>query len=256
MKLMLTKIFYFFCASCRPNNSTTVRYAFPLIFAVAAVFTAAVVVSENKSFIHIESSKQTVHAGEQFQIGVYVTAHVPVNAVDISLDFPKNQIQIIGIDTGESVITLWTEEPYIKNNEVVMRGGTFRKGFLGDHLIATINARAIETGAAKFSVSTVMLLAGDGSGSKVTVSKTGDETATLFITKEDGTENNVNVVGVQGSASVVIVTDIDQDGKVTLSDISRFMAAWSSKSSVYDFNGDGTMTFRDFGIILADSFLR
>jgi hypothetical protein len=256
MKLA-NKILYFFCATCRPNQSPTVRYAFPLIFAVAAFLGAAAVVSDNKSYIHLESSTGAVKAGEAFHIDVYVNAVVPVNAVDISLEFPKNQIEIAGIDTGESVITLWAKDPYVEGNKVIMQGGTFRKGFKGDHLIATINAKATETGLAQFKTSDVVLLAGDGTGSKVAISKSDKESTSLYISKEDGTFTKPSeAVGIKANASVVIVTDIDGDGQVTLSDISSFMAAWSTKSALYDFNNDGAMTFRDFGIILADSFLR
>lgn len=257
--IVLKKIFYFFCSSCNPHRSTTVRYAFPLVFAIAALLGASALVSNSKSYIHLESSTNSVKAGEAFQIKVFVSAHVPVNAVDISLDFPKQQIEILGIDTGESVITLWTRDPYVENNKVILRGGTFRKGFLGDHLIATVNAKAIETGLAEFSANDVVLLAGDGTGNEVKVSDTGEETKTLYIADKNGTfakPGEGGAVGLRGNASVKIVTDIDGDGQVTLGDVGDFMSAWTNGAIVYDFNGDGAMTFKDFGIILADSFLR
>lgn len=234
------------------------RYAFPLVFTFAALLGAAAVVSTSKSFIHIESSVTSVRAGETFSIDVFVNAHVPVNAINISLDFPKDQVQITGIDTGESVITLWTEEPYIENNAVILSGGTFRRGFIGDHLIATINARAIESGLAQFTVSDVQLLAGDGTGASVAVSDSEDDSTTLYVLSEDGTYAPATGegVGLQGTVSIVIITDIDGDGTVTLADVSRFMSAWSNRAVIYDFNNDGKMTFRDFGIILADSFFR
>lgn len=251
-------IVYFFCNPCRRNTSTTVRYAFPLIFAFAALLGAAAVITSGKSFIHIESSATSLRAGETFQIGVYVYAHVPVNAVDINLTFPKDQMEILGIDTGESVITLWTKDPYVENNSVKLQGGTFRRGFKGDHLIATINARATETGLAQVSVADVALLAGDGSGSAVAIADTPDDSKTLYIADADGqfATDQSSGVNLQGSAAIVIITDIDGDGAVTLGDISRFMSAWANRNTIYDFNNDGVMSFRDFGIILADSFLR
>jgi hypothetical protein len=241
------------------NKSATVRYAFPIIFTLIALFGAAAVSTSGKSYIHLESSASSVHAGENFKIAVYVNATVPVNAIDIAVQFPKEQIQITGIDTGASVITLWTQDPYVEDNKVILRGGTFRKGFRGDHLIATINAKATETGLAQFTVGTVTLLAGDGSGSSVSVAK--DPTAkTFYVVEGTGEQTKASAeesaVGLQGSAAVVIVTDIDGDGAVTLADVGRFMAAWGGGGIVYDFNGDGIMTFRDFGIILADSFFR
>jgi hypothetical protein len=254
----LRAIIHFFFPFYGGAKSTTVRYAFPLVFAVAAFLTATSLVSQNTSFITLESSAKTVRAGDTFSINVYVTAHVPINAVDVALSFPKNQIRVLGIDTGESVITLWTEEPKVEGSTVVMRGGTFRKGFLGKHLIATINAKAIETGAAQLSAGNVTFLAGDGSGSKVSVTKNGSEKQILFIEGADtnAVADTTKPIALKGEASIAIVTDLDGDGVVTLKDISRFMASWQNKSALYDFNGDGKMTFRDFGIILADSFIR
>ena len=258
---LIKKIIYTLCAPCHPNRSATVRFAFPLVFAFTALIGTAALLDSSGSYIHIESSTQTVKAGESFTIDVFAFAHVPVNAIDIKLRFPKEYVEIQGIDTGESVITLWTQEPIVENDTVILRGGTFRKGFRGDHKIATINAVAVETGLAQISVGEVLLLAGDGSGSKVAVTPNDDTSRTVYIADAtgqfpDGTPADTGSVALQGNVTILVVTDIDNDGQVTLTDISRFMAEWRSRGVVYDFNGDGQMTFRDFGIILAHYFLR
>lgn len=241
----------------RRHRSRTVRFAFPFMFVVATFLGANVIDSETKSFIEIESSTQSVRAGEMFQISVFASAHTPINAIDIALSFPDAQIEVTGVDTGESVITLWTEQPYVENNQVIMRGGTFRKGFLGRHLIATINARAEETGVAYFEVANSSFLAGDGTGDAVEVSESGEEQATLYIADTDGAlVVNDEENGIGADITLRIVSDIDGDGEVSLRDVSRFMAAWSTKTETFDFSGDGKMTFKDFAIILAHTFLR
>lgn len=252
------RLLYIICSPCRPKTSFTVRYAFPLVFTFAALLgAAAAITSDTKSYISIEATPSSVRAGETFSIKVFAHAQVAVNAVDIRLEFPKNQMEIQGIDVGDSVITLWAQEPYVEDNTVVLQGGTFRRGFRGDHLIATVNARATETGLAQVSIGQVTLLAGDGTGAKVAIGKNDDEDAAIYIADENGALTATDVpVNLQGVASVAIVTDIDGDGQVTLSDVSRFMSAWATQTTIFDFNGDGRMTFRDFGIILADSFLR
>ena len=256
---LIQRVLKDFLAPYRRNKSRTVRYAFPMLFVVAAFLGASVVDSTSQSYIHIESSESSVKAGEVFSIGIYVSAHVPVNAVDIALSFPDTQVEVMGIDVGESVITLWTVDPYVEDNTVVLRGGTFRKGFKGDHLIATVNAKANTSGLATFEVSDVLLLAGDGSGSEVSVTSSGQESTHLYVANEDGTFATTvssEGSGVEGTVTIRIVTDIDGDGSVSLGDVSRFMAAWSSKAEVFDFSGDGKMTFRDFAIILADVFFK
>ncbi|MFT7506918.1 MAG: hypothetical protein ACI92I_000054 [Acidimicrobiales bacterium] len=252
IKKILNNIF----APYRPNKSRTVRFAFPLLFVVAAFLGASVIDSTSQTNIRIESSASSVREGEIFKINVFVSAHVPVNAIDIALAFPDVQVEVLGIDTGQSVITLWTEQPYVQDNTVVLRGGTFRKGFLGDHLIATVRAKANTSGLATFEIADSRLIAGDGSGLEVAVTDSGEESTQLYVANEDGKYDPSNGSSVEGSVTVRIVTDINGDGKVSLADLSRFMAAWTSKTEVYDFTGDGRMTFRDFAVILSDSFFK
>lgn len=244
----LQRILYYFCVSCRPNKSRTVRFAFPLVFVSASFLGAAALLFDDQSYIRIDSTDSVVQAGDNFSINVYVGAHVAVNAVDITLQYPDDQIEIDGIDIGESVITLWTEEPFVEGNTVVMSGGTFRKGFIGEHLIATINATALESGKAEFITEEIQLLAGDGTGGEITVSETGEESLAVFVENEDGT--------IAGDVTVQIVTDIDGDGNVGIDDVMAFVSAWGDREVIYDFNNDRRMNFTDFSIILADSFLK
>ncbi len=158
-----------------------------------------------------------------------------------------DKLVIEGIDTGTSVITLWTEEPYAKDGNIFLTGGTFRKGFVGEHTIAKIKAHAKEAGEARIIIKETQLVAGDGKGSDVPVSDSGSEVK-IAVSGSEGI--------IKGKATISVVSDIDGDGDVDLKDISAFMAAWFSKSSVFDFNGDGKMSFSDFSILLAESFFK
>lgn len=247
----LSQLFYSLCSTCRPNTSSTVRLAFPMLFMVAAAaLGAATIVSEKHSYIKLVASTANIEAGKQFWVDVYAYAHTPVNAVDISLAFPKDQVEVIGIDTGQSVLTIWTEKPYVENGSVILRGGTFRRGFVGEHLIATVNMRGRATGIAHFETSGIRFLAGDGAGTEVPASS--DSPVSLYIYDAENAPENITAV-----ASLEIVTDLDGDGEVTLRDVSLFMSAWfGDKGSRFDFNNDGHVSFRDFSIILADSFFK
>lgn len=239
----------------RHPKSRTIRYAFPMMALLTAILGASALSTSQQSTVRLAASQPTIEAGKSFSVDVFVSAHVPVNAVEIEVEVPPN-VRITGIDRGASVITLWTEDPYVENGTVYLSGGTFRKGFLGEHLIATINAETTSSGIAEFLVQDVVLLAGDGSGTSVTLTE-GFDGAKLYVAREDGTFADGEAVGLDGAlATVYVVTDIDGDGQVSLTDISSFMAGWSSKMTIYDFNGDGQMTFRDFGIILSDYFFQ
>jgi hypothetical protein len=224
---------------------------FPAMLTFAALFSVASVVSTQSSYIRLESSETSIEAGENFTLHVYAQAHVPINAVDITLSFDKNSVEVVQVDRGQSVLTIWTEDPIVRSNKVILRGGTYRKGFIGEHEIASIDLRALSTGLGTFEAKDVVLLAGDGSGTPVTVSESLDSSVSFFVYDENTEPSEIAV-----HVKVKIVTDINGDGKVTLADISAFMGAWGSKKATYDFNSDGKMTFRDFSIILADYFFK
>jgi hypothetical protein len=173
-----------------------------------------------------------------------VGAPEPVNAIDIAVRFPSEVVTVAGIDTGRSVISLWTQDPYVEGDAVILRGGTFRRGFIGEHLVAEINFIANESGRAEFDVTNRTLLAGDGSGDELT--DVQSESVAVVALQEDGT--------VEADIGITFITDIDGNGSVTLQDIELFLSAWRSERWVYDFNNDRKMNFTDFAILLADAF--
>lgn len=233
------------------KNSPTVRYAFSFLFVFAAIASMAAVSGTKGSYVKVVSSDNAVEVGTNFTLEVYVFADTPINAVDLSVLYPTEQIEVLGIDKGESVLTLWTEEPYVSGGAVILRGGTFKRGFVGEHKIASINVRAKAAGKAQFLAGTVSLLAGDGKGTTV---KADTTRAKILTTVFPVGAKPAETTTLEGSVGFVVVTDIDGDGTVTLRDISSFMANWATKNQKFDFNNDGLMTFRDFSIILADYF--
>lgn len=225
----------------------TVRYAFPVLFFVAFIAGLAAVTSGEQSYVAITTDATTVARDQKFSIDVSVSARTPINAVDLQITYPKDQIAIDGIDTGQSVITLWTEEPYAKDGVIYLRGGTFRKGFVGDHSIAKINVHALTAGAAQLLIRQSDLIAGDGKGTPVSSEATTKNSVQILVVGDASK--------ITGAAQIAIVTDTNGDGRVDITDITAFMTAWITHERVYDFNNDGRTTFVDFSIILADSFL-
>ncbi|MAZ30309.1 hypothetical protein CL655_03435 [bacterium] len=222
----------------------TIRHTFSFATLAALSLVATVLLTDTTSYIRLEAPERSVAAGDSFSVYVYAGAHRSVNAVDIAVSFPSNQVEVTGIDTGESVISLWTQDPYVEGSQVILRGGTFRKGFVGEHQVARINFKANTGGRAEFSVSETTLLAGDGNGSEV------DEIADTPILVVGVSEDGI----LSGDVAISFITDIDGDGNVSLADVNEFMRAWRNRQWLYDFNQDRRMNFTDFAIILADSF--
>lgn len=232
------------------SANTTVRYMFPFIMgAFALLFTT--VISADKSYIKLIPSKDLVMQGEDFSIDVFVNAHVPVNAINVNVGFSSDMVDIKNINTGNSVLTIWTHEPKVENEIIKFSGGTFKRGFVGEHLIGTINAKAKYNGSTEFFIEDVELLAGDGKGTSVIVDRNNVGSKTSFYIydqDEDPTK-------ISAQVSININADIDGDGSVTINDVKAFLGSWQNKNTTYDFNDDGKMNFVDFSIILTKSFL-
>ncbi len=235
----------------RRGRSTTIHYMFPLIVASFGLL-GATYLSSGSSYVLLTPTPAYVEAGSEVEIRVEAIAASPVNTVDIEVVFP-DELRPISVEKGGSVITLWTNEPKIDGNKVTLRGGVFRKGFIGRHTIATIRARATREGAADVLVRNTVFLAGDGKGTPLALDSSSHQKAAVQIGAKGGTQPTGTL---STKVSVEVITDIDGDNDVDVSDIQAFMAAWNSKSRVYDFTGDGRMTFRDFAILLSDSFFK
>lgn len=233
------------------NRTATVRYMFPAALGVVALLGAMSLSAVDSSFVLLETDVQAVASDELFEIAVLASAHTPVNAVDITLAFPPEKLEVFSIDRGQSVLTIWTEDPVSKEASIRFSGGTFRRGFIGKHEIATVTFRALQSGRYEVAISDAQLVAGDGSGTEVPVTPQSGSRIALFNFDENTSPEEIKVALASG-----VVTDLNGDGKVTLQDISAFMGAWSSRSQLFDFDRDGRMTFRDFSIILATYFLQ
>jgi len=248
------KIFSWFISKIKDYRNkrvarATVRYMFPAVLGTILLLSASSINSIDGSYVYLNPNTTTVAAGEILSIEVGVSANTPINAVDIQVEFPSDKVEVFSIDRGQSVLTIWTEDPIVTSNSIQFVGGTFKRGFIGEHEVATIKFRALETGQYELNVEEVVFVAGDGTGKEVPVEKHVSNTLSLFNYDENTTAEEIKIAVESG-----IPTDLNNDGKVTLQDISAFMGAWNQKTQLFDFNNDGKMTFKDFSIILADYF--
>lgn len=232
----------------RARKQNTIRYTFPFALVTALFIGLAAVSSGTGSYITVETDKNSFQKGDEVFVEVSAYAHVPINAVSIVIDYPERLMKFKGVDTGESVITLWTKEPYESGGKVYLQGGVFQKGFIGEHSIARIRMETLQSGMAYITLDSADLVAGDGKGTLVETERVAQNSIRVYVDDESGE--------LTGGADIHVVTDVDGNGSVDLTDISTFMAAWFSRSKTFDFNGDGRMTFKDFSILLYDSFFK
>jgi len=156
------------------------------------------------------------------------------------------------IDTSQSIITLWVEEPTIETNPILFSGGTYARGFVGKHEIATVYFYASTTGQHDISLTNLQLISSDGTGTPLVITENSQQS--ISVQHSDKTSLGAGAL-VSVSEEAATLSDLDHDGEVTLRDISIFMGVWQNKSRVIDLNQDGEMDFSDFSILLSSFFI-
>ena len=67
------------------------------------------------AILYLTPSVQTVHQGDSFVAEVRLdTENEEINAVEISLVSPANLLEFVDFSKGDSILTLWADEPKIQ----------------------------------------------------------------------------------------------------------------------------------------------
>ncbi len=97
-------------------------------------------------------------------------------------------------------------------------------------LVLTLTLRGIKAGRSNLSLKTAEVLANDGQGTNIPAETV---VAHIIVTK-----------GIPG--------DLDEDGKVSLRDVSALVANWGTpKDAAADIDGDGIVDLRDVSILFS-----
>lgn len=191
---------------------------------------------------------------ETIQVSVVVSAGVPVNVFKGLVRFNPNTLVVSAIDYNTSIANLWAEEPWYSNGEGTINfiGGTTNPGgFLGEGSLVTITFRAIALGESRITMDEARILKHDGLGSEATL---GQPIDAIFAVEESSlTDDTVLATTVSGPLVSVVTktpdTDLNDDGKQSMADISIFMTDLVSQNKRSDFNGDGAINLKDLSIL-------
>jgi len=197
----------------------------------------------------------TISVGEEFDVSVVVESPVSVNVFKGDLRFNENVLAVQSITYNTSLADIWAEEPWYSNGAGTLNfiGGTTQPGgFIGEGKLITITFAAIGSGDGSVWIDDARVLQHDGYGTETTVITPIDA---LFSVPEATSKQSV-VYEQSGEKSEIVVvpekksTDLNQDGKQNMVDVSMFMVDLAKKNDRSDFNQDGKVTMSDFSILL------
>lgn len=210
--------------------------------------------NKTTSTITLSPALGTVVLNQSFEVAVLVTSDVPVNAYSGIVTFDPAVLSVSQIDYNTSIADVWIEEPWYSNGDgtVTFAGGTTATGgFTGSESLVTITFTPRSLGNAAITLTDAHLYEHDGFGTEVNLSDTIDALFTVTslsgrarVVAQNSEDRMVRIVATSPSP------DLNQDGAVTLVDISIFMLNFFSTAGRFDFNQDGTINTSDLSIIL------
>ena len=141
-------------------------------------------------YLSPESGEYSV--ASSFSVTVKVnSSDFVINAVDATIAYPADLLEVKSVSKSGSVLKLWTKEPTFSNSSGVVSfsGGVTAPGFTGIGTGLVINFVAKKEGQAQVSFSEGVVLAADGKGTNVLSSKSG---GTYSIKKRSSTTEPSN----------------------------------------------------------------
>jgi len=125
------------------------------------------------AFLYLLPQSQTVLSGEILTVTVYLdTEGQEINAIQADLKFDSAAMQVVDLNVGGSILSLWPKDPSIseEKKEISITGGV-PNGFKGQGVIERISFYALEPNESNSTMSlnfqnSSMALLNDGKGTK------------------------------------------------------------------------------------------
>jgi len=118
----------------------------------------------------IAQMPQDIGVGDMVAVFLRVSASTPVNTFSGLLQYPKEKLELVNLNDGNSIINLWLTKP-IGGTDGVLFEGLVPGGYAGnDGVLFTAFFKAKEPGVAEVSLENAVFLRNDGAGSAEDVS--------------------------------------------------------------------------------------
>jgi len=199
--------------------------------------------------LSVKSAKKTITVGDSITIHIEASATTPTNVFSGVVHFDPSLFTIKEIHYNTSIADLWTEEPWYSNGDgtVTFAGGTTRSGgFSGTGDLITIVFTSLAIGTQNIYIDEARILLHDGLGTDAVV----EAPSTIFnITRA------TPPVGKTAETSIAIIPkkeklDLNNDGKITIADLSVFFSFYYKNDLQADFNNDQKVSLADASILM------
>ena len=148
---------------------------FVIGFLVAIIFLIVPTHATQAATLYFRMAKTSYKSGESGFATLNVdTAGKAINAIEATISFDPNLVEISNITTDKTIINMWIQSATLDTTgSITMKGVVFNPGFNGDPgRIIGFDFKAKTTGTFSFNVVSKTVLANDGKGSVIKTSIT------------------------------------------------------------------------------------
>lgn len=191
--------------------------------------------------------------GETFTVKIETTSDIPVNAFKGRISFNEETLAVASIDYNTSLADLWAQAPWYQSGAGIIEfagGSTIPGGFTGTDTLLTVTFTALQAGSGNLVLNNTQILMHDGQGTEAVLT---DYIDTLFTISAESPEIVAHKT-VSGAEVVILSSpptpDLNNDGDVTITDVSLFLLLLPTGNPTGDFNGDGKVGTADLSILL------
>lgn len=161
------------------RNTTVYKKIFNFVFycLLVLLFFSAFANSSFAATLSLSPSATTVSVNNIFTEKIIVnTAGKAVNNAEGTIQFPADLLEVVSVNKGSSIFSLWVEEPSFSNSagRVTFNGGVPNPGYNGAAgTLATITFKAKKAGTASIIFADGAVRENDGLGTDILTSKSG-----------------------------------------------------------------------------------
>jgi len=141
-----------------------------ILIVICLFFLFIFAVKVDAAVLYFTPEAKTFDIGQEFSVDIRIDSRdVFINAVQATVRFPSDILELLEVDKVDSTFNFWAEEPIISNEEGTLSfiGGT-AKGIAGEALqVLKMKFKAKRVGLAELAISDAVVAASDGKGTNV-----------------------------------------------------------------------------------------
>lgn len=156
----------------RPKKQIVAGFKFILFVVISAfIFISIRNLSVEAAMLYFSPATGSYNVGQNFSVEVYVsTPDQAMNAVQVTVNFPTENLEIVSISKLGTIANLWVQEPSYSNADgtVSFAGVVTNPGFIGQKgKIFSATFKVKNQGQARIGFTNGSILANDGQGTQI-----------------------------------------------------------------------------------------